>query len=116
MTPYLSFGQIVIDALKLRCPFFFKMENFLYDTLCSNKAPPLLNNKTKTILKLSGLKINESYGIFFHFVPKRQYSGIFDIFHMDEDNGLNLCLTKKAVLDRVTIPNGCVFGFLYAMA
>ena len=35
---------------------------------------------------------------------------------MDEDNGLNLCFTKKAVLDRVTIPKGSVFGFVYAMA
>jgi len=75
-----------------------------------------LNNKTKISLKLSGLIINEFYSIFFRFVPKRQYSGTFDKFHMDEDNGLNLCFTKKAVLDRVTIPKGSVFGFVYAMA
>jgi len=100
----------------LRRPFFSKLENFLYDTLCSAEAPPLLNSKTNIILRLSGLKVNEYHGIIFDFVPKNQYSGIFDKFHMGGDNGLTLCFTKKAVLDRVTIPKGSVFGFLYAMA
>jgi len=35
---------------------------------------------------------------------------------MDEDKGLNLCFTKKAVLDRVIIPKGIVLEFLYAKA
>ena len=51
----------------------------------------------------------------FQFVPKRQYSGIFYHFHMDEDKGLNLCFMKEAVLDSVTIPNSSVLRFLYAM-
>jgi len=89
------------------------MENCLDKLASSEKDLPCSTHKTKNSLKLPGLKIKEHPGTFY-FAPKHQYSEIFEMFHIRVENGITLYSTKKAILDKVIIPEGNTLGFLYA--